>query len=71
MTYTGVHAGWKLDNSDLWKRLDCAVSQREPGNLRMRKCKGHAELADVIAGTVSQADRLGNHGADRLATEGA
>ena len=35
------------------------------------KVKGHPERADVQQGIISQADRLGNHQADFLATAGA
>eukprot|EP00973_Karenia_brevis_P071116 9880420-Karenia_brevis.AAC.1 len=62
--------GWKLKNSDLWKRLDVLLSHRTADSVRMTKVKGHAKLKDVRTGVISQADRFGNHHADRLAVKG-
>ena len=63
--------GWKIDNLDLWQRLDKALADRAGLGNFFTKVKGHAKLSDVKAGIVSQEDRLGNHEADSLATAGA
>eukprot|EP00973_Karenia_brevis_P072988 10137515-Karenia_brevis.AAC.1 len=62
--------GWKLHNADLWKRLDALLSQRAVNSIRMTKVKGHAKWKDVQRGVISQANRFGNHQADKLAVAG-
>ena len=55
--------------ADLWKRLWDLVADIGPG-IDIRKCKGHATMADVTAGRSTAFYRVGNDNADHFAGRG-
>ncbi|CAE8636270.1 unnamed protein product [Polarella glacialis] len=63
--------GREVSHKDLWQRLSKLLSERQPGQVTVKKIKGHATAKDVIAGLISTQDRCGNHAADTLAVAGA
>eukprot|EP00660_Eupelagonema_oceanica_P019587 gene19587-biopygen10791 len=63
--------GARPEHVDLWRRLDRELSDAARGAVRFRWVKAHASEADVAAGRVARADKVGNDAADALAVAGA
>ena len=59
------------DHRDLWSRLRTALRSAGRGTVSVSWVKGHAKQVDVVRGRITQADLVGNHGADALAVAGA
>ena len=57
--------------ADLWKKLHILIESRPRGSVTISKVKGHASHRDVKRGKVKMQDKVGNDGADALATTGA
>ena len=59
-----------MSHRDLWARLEDNLSSRSTP-IRVTKVLGHAKWSDVHRGRETAQNKVGNHQADRLATEGA
>ena len=54
---------------DLWSRFQDSLAERA-SSVRVVKVLGHAKWSDVHSGRETAQNKIGNHHADRLATEG-
>eukprot|EP00969_Alexandrium_andersonii_P318265 14058766-Alexandrium_andersonii.AAC.1 len=54
----------------MWERVACNLEARGLSSLRVSKVKGHATIADVHAGVLTDSERVGNEWSDILAERG-
>ena len=62
---------YRIKHAVLWKELHLLIESRSMDSVTISKVKGHASHRDVKQGKVKMQDKLGNDGADTLATTGA
>ncbi|CAE8583822.1 unnamed protein product [Polarella glacialis] len=56
-------------HSDLWSQIKAELSEHPAGYHAVVKVKGHSSHDDIFDGAVNPVDKVGNDGADTLATD--